>query len=190
MSTQRTAQFKRNRQGGFGLMEVMIASLVVSVGILATLSLQIAAKQANYDAIQRTAASQLAGDIFERMLANPDGLANYVTAGVGGGTLAAVTCTAAAPCSAQQLANYDLWDWEALLDGVTEKSAADVETGGLVSPTACVQDQGANVYTIAVAWRGRGVLSNPSLHDCGEGSGLYGANDEYRRVLVMTVFVS
>ena len=48
---------------------------------------------------------------------------------------------------------------------------------------------GTGIYTVAIAWRGVTELTNPTASDCGEGSGLYGANDEFRRVLVVSAFV-
>ena len=41
-------------QRGVGLIEVLVALLVLSVGVLAIIGMQISGKQANYDAVQRT----------------------------------------------------------------------------------------------------------------------------------------
>ena len=62
------------RQRGFTLLEVMIALLIFGVGVLSVAALQGVAKRANYEAIQRTTATQLAFDLLERMRANASGL--------------------------------------------------------------------------------------------------------------------
>ena len=47
-------------QGGFTLLEVMIALLIFGVGLLSVAALQGVSKRANYEALQRTTASYLA----------------------------------------------------------------------------------------------------------------------------------
>ena len=91
------------------MIEVLIAMLVLSIGILNIAGLQTMAKKSNFSAIQRTSATVLAKDIVERMRANPVSLSQYRTLGVGGGTLTqpVTTCTAAAQCNTLQLAAYE-----------------------------------------------------------------------------------
>lgn len=181
---------------GFTLIEVLIAILVISVGLLATASLQLLSKRSNYDAAQRTTAAHLAGDLIERMRSNPAALINYMPAGaLGGGTLAepAVDCEGAgADCSADELAAYDLWHWEQALDGADEIQDG-AAAGGLVSAQACITGPGFGgngIYTVAIAWRGMTDSTNPETNDCGEGSGLFGDSDEFRRVLVVNSYVN
>jgi hypothetical protein len=62
-----------------------------------------------------------------------------------------------------------------------------------VSPTACISGPGFGgngTYTVAISWRGTMAIGNPAATTCGEGSGLYGADDEYRRVLSVSTFVN
>lgn len=183
-------------QGGFTLIEVLIAILVISVGLLATASLQLLSKRSNYDAAQRTTAAHLAGDLLERMRSNPAALINYVSDGpLGGGTLGdpAVDCEGAgADCTAVELAAYDLWQWEQALDGADEIQDG-AAAGGLVSAQACITGPGFGgngIYTVAIAWRGMTESTNPDTDACGEGSGLFGDGDEFRRVLVVNSFIN
>jgi type IV pilus assembly protein PilV len=181
---------------GFTLIEVLVTLLIFSFGLLAVAGLQTISKKANYDALQRTTASLLASDLVERMRSNGRMLSEYVLAeGVtlGGGTLGAapVDCTAA-DCNATQMAWYDLAEWEQALDGAAEL-VEDTPTGGLVSPQACVEGPvggAAGLYVVSIAWRGVTPLSNPVIHTCGEGSGLYGDDDEFRRILTISTYIT
>jgi len=185
---------------GFGMIEVLVALMLISVGFLNMAGLQTAAKKAGYDSLQRTSAVILARDISEKMRANPVSLNRYITAGngVGGGTLSepAQGCTLAEQCNPNQLADYDLWLWEQALDGATESRSIDgndTNTGGLVAPTGCITGPGggaAGVYTITIVWRGLNELTNVSQDACGTGLNRYGANEEYRRILSISAYIA
>ena len=192
----------RNRfdgQRGFTLLEVMIALLIFGVGLLQVAALQAVAKRANYESIQRTTASHLAFDMLERMRANSAAVDTYSSAAgeriLGGssrGAEPAPDCNSPADgCTSADLAIHDLWEWEQRLDGATEVSGG-VSTGGLISPTACIRGPaggGAGIYTAAIAWRGVSELSDPTADVCGNASGQYGGNNEFRRILVVQTFI-
>ena len=65
------------RQRGAGLLEVLIAVLVLAVGVLGAVSLQVNALRYNASAAHNTQASFLAYDMLDRMRANADNLASY-----------------------------------------------------------------------------------------------------------------
>ena len=71
------------RQQGFTLLEVLIALLILSIGLLGLAALQTTSLRSNQMASMRTTATQLAYDISDRMRANPAGVAadEYVLAG-------------------------------------------------------------------------------------------------------------
>ena len=178
---------------------MMIALLIFAVGLLTIAGLQAVAKRANYESIQRTTASHLAFDMLERMRANANAVDLYSGAAgeriLGNGSRGAEPapdCDSPADgCTSADLAIHDLWEWERRLDGATETSGG-VNTGGLVSPTACVRGPvggGAGIYTVAIAWRGVSELTDPAADVCGNASGLYGANNELRRVLILQTFI-
>lgn len=184
------------RMGGFTLIEVLITLVVFSIGLLSVAGLQAISKKANYDALQRTTATMLAHDIVERMRANATQLDEYMRpAGseLGGATLTAPTPDCVTnPCNATQLAFRDLYDWERALDGASELVSGAL-SGGLVDPTACIEGEfggAAGIYTIAIAWRGVTELSNPVIHPCGVGTTKYGDANEYRRILVITTYIT
>ena len=187
----------QGKQRGVGLIEVQIAALVFSVGILGLASMQLGAKRASYEASQRSIATGLARDILERMRSNPGQLAAYVVSEVGDEdnprTNPVQNC-AATVCNPAQLASYDLWDWESLLFGGLEKLGGD-NTGGLVSPRACISHSDGSV-TVAIAWLGLMSASDPAESSCGNSAGaLYDDPDENpgnmrrRRLLVMSSYV-
>jgi type IV pilus assembly protein PilV len=90
------------------------------------------------------------------------------------------------------VANFDLWQWEQALDGAMEQTDG-VATGGLVQPVACITGPlagGTGTYEVAIAWRGMNETTDPDADDCGSGSGNFGDNDAYRRVLVIRTFIN
>jgi type IV pilus assembly protein PilV len=183
-------------QRGFSLIEVLVTLVIVTVALLSSAALQLLSKRSNYDAAQRTTAAHLAEDLLERMRNNSGSLLDYVPmAPLGGATQAAPAADCGDPatvCTAAEMAAYDLWQWERLLDGALETTAGRA-TGGLVSPTACIQGPlfgGNGVYRVAIAWRGMTDIANPVVDNCGEASGDYGAGDAYRRVLVVQSFIN
>lgn len=184
-------------QRGFGLIEVLVSTLVISVSVLGVAGMQISAKRAGFEAVQRTTATSLAMDIIERMRANPKTLSNYATTGIGAGSISAepspdCSYDITANCTVSQLALHDLWEWEQAIDGATETHLVDatmVFVGGLFDPTGCIVVNGGEV-TVSVAWEGYQSLSDPALDACGSGLGKYGDNDAKRQVVSMSTFIT
>ncbi|MCI0507961.1 MAG: type IV pilus modification protein PilV [Gammaproteobacteria bacterium] len=186
---------------GFTIIEVLVSIVIFSIGLIGIARLQVVSKQSNYDAVQRVAATSIAEEIIAKMRANPTQLAAY--SGNGGGTVLGRSSISSVPspacdsslttCNNEQLFEYDLWEIEQALDGATERDAKGNYVGGLVSPTACIDGPavgGAGYYTIAIAWRGKVALSNPTLDSCGEDTGLYGDSNEYRRQIFFRVYIA
>jgi type IV pilus assembly protein PilV len=65
----------RHRQTGFTLLEVLIALLVLSIGLLGLAALQTTGLRSNQMASMRTLATQFTYDITDRMRSNPAGVA-------------------------------------------------------------------------------------------------------------------
>jgi type IV pilus assembly protein PilV len=61
---------RRRHQAGAGLIEVLIAILVVAIGVIGVARIQINMLRANQDAMLRTQASLLAYDMIDRMRAD------------------------------------------------------------------------------------------------------------------------
>ena len=182
-------------QDGFSLLELLVALLVFSIGLLSIAGLQTVSKQANFEAIQRTAASQVAHGLLEDMRTNGDAIGIYLAAGTIGqgsrGVQPAPNCSLGNECNAAQKAAYDLWFWEQMLDGNLETNAG-VGTGGLVLPTLCINGPAggaAGIYQVSIAWRGTASINNAVNNPCGAASGNYGAGNEFRRIIQIPTFL-
>ncbi|MBQ0712210.1 MAG: type IV pilus modification protein PilV [Porticoccus sp.] len=166
---------------GVGLIEVMIAALVLAVGVLGYVGLQMNAKRLNFEAIQRTAASYAAQNLLERIRGNPTQISVYVVTDLDPGIMEKPEpdCTEA-QCSSTQLAEFDLWEWDQLLDGTAV-------SGGLVNPTACVTDT-SNYITAIIVWQGKVELNQTNAPACGDGN--YGDEDKLRQWVTISTFVA
>ncbi len=138
-----TANHEPGKQDGFTLLEVLIALLILSIGLLGLASLQTNGLRSNQMASMRTTATQLANDIADRMRANPTGVdaQNYVIATSDADPVIPVgeTCEGTT-CTASQMATYDLAQWRGAvraLPGGTSAIARTV-TGTVVTHTITV----------------------------------------------------
>jgi type IV pilus assembly protein PilV len=174
-------------QGGCGLIEVAISLLVLSIGALGLASLQIAAKRVGFEALLRSEAAAMAMDLFERMRSNPAALQDYRHDGVGAASGVQLVTPdrdcGVVSCSAGELARWDLWQWQQVLDGAATAGSA----GGLVNAMACVEIDGQWVR-LEIAWEGfqqRAVEADSG----GCGAGKYGPGDVRRQWLQMTSYI-
>ncbi|MCF6282123.1 MAG: type IV pilus modification protein PilV [Candidatus Polarisedimenticolaceae bacterium] len=111
----KSVNFNTNNRGragcmaGFSLIEVLVALMIFSLGILGLSGLQFTALRGNHDAYINTIASIQVMDAADRILANPGGVAagNYDLLdedAVDPGCIAV-------GCSPADLAQYDYWVW-------------------------------------------------------------------------------
>lgn len=105
------------RQRGVGMIEVVIALLIFSIGVLGFAALQMTALSQSNDANHRTIAVLIAQDAVERMQANPGERAAYLTVGdwptgVYGANPPGdcVNVTEANRCSSDDMAEFDMTD--------------------------------------------------------------------------------
>ncbi len=182
-------------QSGFSLIELLVALIIFSIGLLAVAGLQTVSKRANYESLQRTTAAQLANGVLEDMRTNGGGIDTYLAAGdIGGGSRGAQpapNCQAGAQCNAAQKAVFDLWFWEQMLDGNLE-TIAGAAAGGLLLPTLCIAGPaagGAGTYRVSIVWRGSATITNAVADTCGLASGNYGAQNELRRIVQIPTFI-
>lgn len=124
------------RTAGFSLLEVLVALLVLSIGLLGLAMLQVKGMQFNSDAYLRTQATILAYDIIDRMRANKGAAANYAVTAPPTGTIP--NCDSSS-CSPAQLATYDLSRWYAALGQSLPNSSTTIVGAG-------------NQYTITINW--------------------------------------
>ncbi len=100
---------------GFTLIEVLIAVVVLSIGLLGLASLQLNSMQQNREAFMRTQALILAYDMADRMRANMDAVedGDYDLPGSGAKVGA---CTTTTGCNSAQMASNDAAEWEDMLE--------------------------------------------------------------------------
>jgi type IV pilus assembly protein PilV len=101
---------------GISLVEVMVAVAVFSIGLLGVSTMLITATRANQSAYLRTQATFLAGDMAERMRANPIGVWNQAYNGNHYPEQATPgNCDADTSCSPAQVALRDRAIWSRML---------------------------------------------------------------------------
>lgn len=109
------------KQHGASLIEVMIALLIFTVGLLGLAAMQLNALQSTTDSGQRSQAAWLMNDLAERMRANPGGTLDNYRAAPNCAALPAPVCADyynpatnakvnAANCSTAQMAAFDRWE--------------------------------------------------------------------------------
>ncbi len=131
---------------GFSLIEVLIALIIMSVGMLGIASLYVQSMQAGRTSLFRHNAVTLAGDVADRMRANPTAGVAYAGAGANNNCIAM-----GINCSNVQMAAQDIFGWD--------QQAVDTLPNGDVTITF---DNTVNppVYTIAITWDEPGQSQN------------------------------
>ena len=127
------------RMQGFNLVEVLIALIIMSVGMLGIAGLYVHSMQAGRTSLFRHHAVTLAGDVADRIRANPRALAAYAAGGadnncVGGG----INCTPA------QMAGNDIFLWQ--------QQAVDTLPAGQVAVIFTDNTPAPHTYAITVSW--------------------------------------
>lgn len=95
------------KQEGFSLLEVLISTLVLAIGLLGIAGLQLNAVRFNSSAQLRAIAVSQAGNIIDRMMANPAGVDSSAYNNVSG-TPSDPSCSV---CTPAQIAQHDIHQW-------------------------------------------------------------------------------
>ncbi len=128
------------RHKGFTLVEVLVALVVMSVGMLGIAALYLEGIRAGRTSLYRTAAVNLASDMADRIRGNRS--AGIAYAGTGPG-VDGDCVNGALDCTPEQLADDDWLDWSTQLDNqLPDGAGGEVEVAGPAPLT----------YTIRVAW--------------------------------------
>lgn len=133
---------------GFSLVEVLIALIIMSVGMLGIAGLYVHSMQAGRTSLFRHHAVTLAGDIADRIRANPLGGAAYEGGGANNNCVAG-----GVNCSAAEMAANDVFLWaEQAEDTLPEGEVAVVYNNAAIPST----------YQVTVTWREAGYEENPT----------------------------
>lgn len=143
---------------GFSMVEALIAVLIVGIGLMGVASLIVESLKNGHGALLRTQAVNLVSDMQERIRANPLGGDAYDCAKYSGGP-ALLGCapsgavSAAMSCTARELAEDDLAEWQravrrALPSVMRGSCAGEVRyaAGDATEPAR---------YTVSVSWQQR-----------------------------------
>lgn len=128
---------------GLSLLEVLIALLVLSIGLLGIAGLQLTGLQENQNAHFRTQAVYLANDMADRMRANPTGDYSIVDNTNRSFNLPNPDCTN--DCTPNQLAQRDAYEW---LSAASTTSVANLLPKG----KGIVSGGNNGIFTISVFW--------------------------------------
>lgn len=136
-------------QRGFSLIEVLVALIIMSVGMLGIASLYVQSMQAGRTSLFRHNAVTLAGDVADRIRANPTAAAAYEGGAANNNCIAAGT-----NCSAPQMAEQDILIWEQQArDTLPNGDVVITIDAALVPPT----------YRIAITWDEPGQAQNYTI---------------------------
>ena len=125
---------------GFTLVEVLIALVILSVGMLGIAGLYVHSMKAGRTSVFRHHAVTLAGDVADRIRANPRAGAVYGLAGANNNCVACgVNCTAA------KMAGHDIFLWDQQATDTLPNGTVTVvfDNGGAPAPPT---------YEITIAW--------------------------------------
>lgn len=174
-------------QRGFTLVEVLIAFVILSFGLLGAVALQAKAKQASFDSMQRAAAVALGNDMIQRMRANDRvGVITQYNGTFNSDTPLQQSRTCYTnTCNSGQIAALDRQQWIRAIQ-------ARENTGALDDATVCINNQrdaasGSNAYTlqVVISWEGRQeftAIGDTAAIKCG-------AANNKRRVVVLNSFL-
>jgi type IV pilus assembly protein PilV len=141
MYALRETQAMARSTGGFTLLEVLIALVVLSIGLLGIAALQGVGLRSSHGAQLASQASLLAYDMADRIRANPQNFAAYA-----GFSTETVDC--GQPLPTAPLAAADLAEWACSVEAVLPDGSATI---------AGAQAGGIDTYTITVEWQDRQV---------------------------------
>jgi type IV pilus assembly protein PilV len=142
VALSRRLMLQRSRQGGFGLIEVLVALLILSIGLLGMASLQTLSLQQTTGSQARTQAILLAEDLVERIRANRPNRNAYGLANP-----AAVACDTNFAIANGGVAADDLNEWQNALACLLPGGNGEVTVNG-------------DVVTVDITWSSREEIAD------------------------------
>lgn len=170
---------------GFSLIEIMISSFILALGLLGLAGMQSTAVKSTIEIQQRTLANSLVADINERMQLNRLWLQtagnDYAIASLMKTDLSIPSCIGTGGvfdnCSGEDIKNNDLYEWKDKLIGANVVSNKG-NNMGLIGADACIDVASTGETTIILSWfstvkskDAAATLDQTSLpYKCGEAS--------------------
>lgn len=178
-------------QQGFTLIEVLIAMVILSFGLLSVAATQLRAQHAELESYQRSQALIILDDIYNRITTNRAANRCYAVTVpatglpyLGDSNTTTFNCAGWGTTGTRAMADSDLAAIDALLKGGSE-SLGGLSVGTMDAARACVTvDPITEVVTLTVAWQGVLETAAPTANNCATGT--YG-NESLRRVVSRAV---
>lgn len=170
------------RQHGMLLIEVLVAILICAFGLLGFAGMQARSTSTEFESYQRSQALILIDDMVNRLNANRDHAADYVSANLyGAGSMA--------DCAALSGSALDSCEWGNLIRGSAETRAGTLNVGAMISARACIKrvTNTTHAYLISIAWQGI-VTTGAPADTCGQGDAAF-PTEALRRVVSSTVCI-
>lgn len=148
----------RTNSAGFAMLEVLIAILVVSFGLLGLAGLQAVGLRNNHSAYMRSIATQEAYDIADRMRANKAGAdAGSYSTWLNSTTIPTDPNCITSGCSTANMAKYDAFQWKTNLASLLPGGKGIVcldSTPTTPAPTTAAPgcDGSGSTYVVKIWW--------------------------------------
>lgn len=140
---------------GFTLVEVLIALIIMSVGMLGIAGLYVHSMAAGRTSIFRHHAVTLAGDVADRIRANPSAGIAYEGAGANNNCV-----TGGIDCTPAEMAQNDIFLWQRAVGAVAGVDGA-LPNGDIAVDFTDVADPAPDTYQITVTWSEAGATVQP-----------------------------
>lgn len=180
------------KMDGFSLIELMIGSFILALGLLGLAGVQSTAGKSMLEVQQRALANSLVVEISERMLLNrvwlEDNTDNdYAIASLLDAELAIPACItegAYINCSGAEIRNNDLKEWQDKFLGIGAGT-----NSGLIEADACIESPDAEGYsTVVISWSSTVKSTDGADNDILSASYRCGEASTSRRQIMATVY--
>jgi type IV pilus assembly protein PilV len=176
-------------QRGVTMLEVLVALLILTIGLLGVAGLQARMQTAQVEAFQRAQAIVLMQDMVDRINANRRNATSYATGSVVLGTASTLNCSS----PGTDVVLKDKCDWSGALTGAAEtKTSGTVKLGAMNEARGCIEVPVATMpreVVVSVVWAGIVPTVVPGATTCGQGNAAYGSDGKLRRAMIARIKV-
>ena len=145
-----------SRQRGVGLIEVLVALIVLSLGLLVAVNMQLQSIRTNQDSYYHSQALMLANEMMDRMIGNPEGVADGDYDDIETAATARDPGCANTGCDAEDQALLDLFEWSAKLHDLRSESSfiplLPKSVSGTPASGSVSNPDIDGVYTVTMSW--------------------------------------
>ncbi len=173
---------------GFGMIEVMVALLVIMVGLLGMAALQGKSFTTQVEAYQRAQAIVIAKDMVARINATTDPLVRPTYETTDGPLGTNDDGKGVQNCTGLSDKDLDFCQWHNMLLGAAETGSDGTNVGAMIGARGCIDyiASSPDRFLVTVAWQGVSSTVAPSV-PCGQGE--YD-DDRMRRVITLPITIA